>query len=220
MATTKQEILDLVSKYIKEKHAAKTWTPGVDWVQYSGPYFTDDEYVHAVSTLLNEWLILGQDAVVFEKKFPPLLGKKYGVVTNSGSSANLLMMLAAKKRIVGNQVIIPVAGFPTTLNPILQTSLTPVFVDIELDTLNLNLDQVEEAAKNGAKAIMFAHVLGNPPNMDKLMNIVNTYGITLLEDCCDGLGSKYDDKLLGGFGKFSTCSFSYMNIFSYMFIIF
>lgn len=204
---TKQKILDLVSEYIKEKHSAKTWTPGKDWVQYSGPYFTDDEYVRAISTLLDEWLVLGQDAIEFEKKFPPLLGKKYGVVTNSGSSANLLMMLAAKKKLIGHQVIIPVAGFPTTLNPIIQASLTPVFVDIELDTLNLNLDQVEQAARNGAKTLMFAHVLGNPPNMDKLMNIVNSYGITLLEDCCDGLGSKYDDKLLGGFGKFSTCSF-------------
>jgi CDP-6-deoxy-D-xylo-4-hexulose-3-dehydrase len=107
----------------------------------------------------------------------------------------------------GTKVITPIAGFPTTLNPILQVGFEPVFVDVDLDTLNLNLDQVEEAAKTGAKIITFAHVLGNPPNMDRLMDIVKQYDLILLEDCCDALGSSYDEKPLGSFGSMASCSF-------------
>ena len=90
----KEQILKLVAEYIQEKHAKKTWKAGEDWVQYSGPYFDSSEYVSAINTLLNEWLVLGEDAIKFEKRFPPLLGKTHGVVVNSGSSANLLMMEA------------------------------------------------------------------------------------------------------------------------------
>lgn len=206
---TKKEILDLVTKFINEKHSTKTWTPGKDWVQYSGPYFDSNEYVKAISTLLNEWLVLGQDAVEFEKKFPPLLGKKYGIVTNSGSSANLLMIAAIlSKNKYNNHIIVPAAGFPTTINPLIQLGCYPVFVDIELDTLNLNLEQLEYAAKRTpSKHLTFAHVLGNPPSMNKVMEIVNKYELTLLEDCCDALGSTYNEKPLGSFGRFATCSF-------------
>lgn len=207
---TKDQILKLVSEYIQDKHSKKTWTPGVDWVQYAGSYFDDAEFVAATNALLNEWLVLGEDAIKFETNFPPLLGKKHGIVVNSGSSANLIMVLTAKKHFGfknGEKVIVPVAGFPTTLNPIIQAGLTPVFVDIELDTLNLNLDQVEEAAKSGARAIIFAHVLGNPPNMKRLMNIVRRYGLILLEDCCDALGSTYDGVPVGTDADLATCSF-------------
>jgi CDP-6-deoxy-D-xylo-4-hexulose-3-dehydrase len=208
----RDQILKLVAEYIQEKHAAKTWTAGKDWVQYSGPVFDDKEYVAATKALLNEWLVLGTDAITFEHKFPPLFGQKYGVVTNSGSSSNLLMMMAMKsKRLnnfpVGTKVIVPVAGFPTTLNPTIQVGFDPVFVDIEIDTLNLNLDQVEEAAAKGAKILTFAHVLGNPPNMDRVMEIVEKYNLILLEDCCDALGSTFDGKPLGSFGELATCSF-------------
>jgi len=195
---------------MQEKHAARKWVAGQDWVHYAGPFFDSTEYVNSVKSLLNEWLVLGEDAIKFEKRFPPLLGKKYGVVTNSGSSANLIMMATAKKYYGwknGDKIIVPVAGFPTTLNPILQCGLVPVFVDIELGTLNLNLDQVEKACQNGAVAITFAHVLGNPPNMDKLTELITKYGIPLLEDCCDALGSKHDGELAGSNGAMATCSF-------------
>jgi len=165
------------------------------------------EYLRAMNTLLDEWLVLGKDAISFEKRFPPLLGKSHGVVVNSGSSANLIMIAAmALKYAKKCKVIVPVAGFPTTVNPIIQAGYTPVFVDIELDTLNLNLDQVEAAAET-SDFITFAHVLGNPPNMDKVMEIVKRHNLTLLEDCCDALGSTYNGKPLGSFGRFSTCSF-------------
>ena len=108
----------------------------------------------------------------------------------------------------GTKVITPIAGFPTTLNPIYQVGFEPVFVDIDLDTLNLDLNQVEQAARdNDAKIITFAHVLGNPPNMDRLMEIIDRYNLILLEDCCDALGSTYDGKELGSFGDMATCSF-------------
>jgi len=209
-----QEILKLVDKYISKKHAEKKWEAGKDWVQYAGPYFTSAEYTAAVKTLLGEWLVLGAEAIKFERKFPKLFGKQYGILTNSGSSANLLMMLALTSKrgngfLKGTKVITPIAGFPTTINPILQVGFVPIFVDIELNTLNLDLDQVEEACIKhpDAKIITFAHVLGNPPNMNRLMEIVEKYNLILLEDCCDALGSTYKGQMLGSYGKMASCSF-------------
>jgi CDP-4-dehydro-6-deoxyglucose reductase, E1 len=207
-----KEILELVEKYINDKNAKKTWTPGKDWVQYAGPYFGVEEYTESIKTLLDGWLVLGQNGIRFEQKFPKLMQKQFGVLTNSGSSSNLIMMSAlTSKRLTnfpkGTKVITPIAGFPTTINPIFQVGFEPVFVDIELDTLNLNLDQVEERAKEGCKIITFAHVLGNPPNMDRLMEIIDEYGLILLEDCCDALGSTYRDRALGSYGDFASCSF-------------
>lgn len=209
-----QEILKLVDEYISKKHAEKKWTAGEDWVLYAGPYFDSKEYTAAIKTLLGEWLALGAEAIKFERKFPKLFGKEYGLLTNSGSSANLLMMLAlTSKRGLnlpkGTKVITPIAGFPTTINPIIQLGFNPIFVDIELETLNLDLDQVEQACIDhpDAKVITFAHVLGNPPNMNRLMEIVEKYNLILLEDCCDALGSTFEDKPLGSFGKMASCSF-------------
>jgi CDP-6-deoxy-D-xylo-4-hexulose-3-dehydrase len=206
-----EHILKLVEDYINQKEK-KTWIPGHDTVKYAGPYFTAEEYVAAIEALLNGWLVLGQNGIKFENTFPKLFNKNFGILTNSGSSSNLIMMSAmTSKRLYnfpkGSKVITPIAGFPTTLNPIFQVGFEPDFVDIELDSLNLNLDQVEEKAKQGSKIITFAHVLGNPPNMDQLMDIVKRYDLILLEDCCDALGSTYKDKPLGSFGQFASCSF-------------
>jgi len=170
--------------------------------------------VNIINAALNGWLVLGDEGKKFETKFPQYFGKKYGLLTNSGSSSNLLMFLAiTSKRGMnlpkGTKVITPIAGFPTTINPILQLGFTPIFVDIEINTLNLNLDQVEQVCIDNpdAKIITFAHVLGNPPNMKRLMEIVEKYNLILLEDCCDALGSLYDGKLLGSFGEMASCSF-------------
>tara|TARA_R110000868_G_scaffold230537_1_gene483701 strand:+ start:894 stop:2210 length:1317 start_codon:yes stop_codon:yes gene_type:complete len=209
-----KEILSSIETFIQGQQQNKKWEAGKDWVQYAGPYFTSEEYTAAVKTLLGGWLVLGAEGIKFETNFPKLFNKTYGVLTNSGSSANLLMMLAmtSKKGFnfpKGTKVITPIAGFPTTINPILQLGFTPVFVDIELETLNLNLDQVEQACIDNpdAKIITFAHVLGNPPDMDRLMQIIEKYKLILLEDCCDALGSTYDGKPLGSFGKLASCSF-------------
>lgn len=205
-----EDIINLVKDFVNTKE--KKWEAGKDWVQYAGPFFDEKEYTAAVKTILEGWLVLGKSGIEFEGKFPKFLGKNHGILTNSGSSSNLIMMSAlTSKRLFnfkkGTKVITPIAGFPTTINPIFQLGFEPLFVDIDIDTLNLNLDQVEEQAKNGAKIITFAHVLGNPPNMDRLMDIIKQYDLILLEDCCDALGSLYDGKLLGSYGMFSSCSF-------------
>ena len=154
------EILKLVEEYIKEKDSKKEWVAGRDLVQYAGNYFDEKEYVAAVKTLLGGWLVLGQEGIRFESRFPKRLGKKLGILTNSGSSANLLMLAAlTSKRGMnlpkGTKVLTPIAGFPTTINPILQLGFTPVFVDIELDSLNLDLNQVEQKLKEEIKALEY-----------------------------------------------------------------
>jgi CDP-6-deoxy-D-xylo-4-hexulose-3-dehydrase len=209
-----QKVTDDLHAAIKTRLAMnkREWIPGESWVQYAGNYFTEEEYIAAIDCLLNGWLALGENGIRFENKFCAHLGKDHGCLSNSGSSANLLMVTAlSSKRLwnlpKGSKIITPVAGFPTTINPIVQNGYEPVFVDIELNTLNLDVNQLEAAAKSGAKALIFAHVLGNPPNMDAVMDIVNRYNLILLEDCCDALGSTYKGKLLGSFGEIATCSF-------------
>jgi len=118
-----QEILKLVDEYIIKKHSEKKWEAAKDWVQYAGPYFDSEEYIAAIKSLLGEWLVLGADSIKFEKTFPDKFGKRFGLLTNSGSSANLLMMLAMTSKRgrnlpKGTKVITPIAGFPTTINPI------------------------------------------------------------------------------------------------------
>lgn len=210
---SKENILDAIAEFIKEKNAAKTWTAGKDMVNYAGPFFDHEEIVAAASTLLDGWLVMGKDCLRFETKFPKYFGKEHGVITNSGSSANLLMMAALKSKRgynfpPGTKVLMPIAGFPTTLNPTLQMGFIPVFLDIEYETLNLDLTLAEALIKkHDIKVITFAHVLGNSPDMDQLMDLVNRYNLVLLEDCCDALGSTYDGKAIGSHGHMASCSF-------------
>jgi CDP-6-deoxy-D-xylo-4-hexulose-3-dehydrase len=209
-----KHILEAVKQYIDEKQAAKSWTAGKDFVNYAGAHFDSREFVAGVESLLKGWLVMGDAGLKFEREFPKQFGKTKGIVTNSGSSSNLLMMasLTSKRGYnlpKGTKVLMPIAGFPTTLNPTLQVGFEPVFVDIELDTLNLDLDQVEQTLKDNPdiRVITFAHVLGNPPDMDRLMDLVNKYNLILLEDCCDALGSTYKGQSLGSYGLMASCSF-------------
>lgn len=207
---TQQMLEALVTELVSSKQ--KNWYAGKDWVQYSGSFIDEKEYIAIIKTLLDGWFALGENGIRFEYKFPDRLGKEHGCLTNSGSSANLLMITSLSSRKLynlqkGSKIITPVAGFPTTVNPIIQNGFEPVFIDIEMDTLNMNIQQLEEAAKQGASALIFAHVLGNPPNMDAVMDIVKRYNLILLEDCCDALGSTYKNKALGSFGEMATCSF-------------
>jgi len=208
-----EHILQQIREYIEQKQANKTWEAGKDFVNYAGPHFNADEYVAAAKTLLNGWLVMGNDSLSFERQFPKQFGKEHGILTNSGSSSNLLMMASLTSKRghhlpKGTKVLMPVAGFPTTLNPTLQLGFEPVFLDIELDTLNLDLTKAEDLIKeHDIKVITFAHVLGNPPNMDQVMELVNKYNLIFLEDCCDALGSTYDGKPLGSFGEMASCSF-------------
>ena len=208
-----ENLISAVRAYVDTRIINKApWVPG-DMVNYAGPVFSTHEYEAAIRTILGGWLVLGDLGAKFERKFPRLMDKEYGVLVNSGSSANLLMLAALTSKRgynlpKGTKVLMPIAGFPTTLNPTLQLGFDPVFVDIELDTLNLDVSQIEKAVvENGVKVITFAHVLGNPPNMDEVMRIVEKHNLILLEDCCDALGSTYDGKPLGSFGEFASCSF-------------
>jgi len=214
-------ILSRVGKYMKKKHKSKKWKPGQDWVQYSGPFFSEEEYKAAVESLLSEWLIFGKKGRKFELEFAEKLGKEFGILTNSGSSANLLMISALKSQRLKNhkklhlkpgaKFITPVVCFPTTINPLIQNGFKPVFVDVTLPNLHIDLDQVEELLKKDKKkeikGIIFAHVLGNPPDMDRLLKLIDKYNLVFLEDSCDALGSSWDGKALGSFGDLSTCSF-------------
>lgn len=214
-----EQIINLVSEYLQETKSKK-WTPGEDWVNYSGPHYDISEYSAAIKSLLSEWLIFGKIGREFEELFPSYLGKKHGVMVNSGSSANLLMYSVLRSENIlpdkfkikqGAKFITPIVCFPTTINPMIQNGFEPVFVDVELPSLNLNLDHVEDVLKKDInkeiKGIVFAHVLGNPPNMDRLMSLIKEYNLIFLEDSCDALGSFYDNKKLGSFGDISTCSF-------------
>lgn len=207
------EILNNIKAWHNSKEKSE-WRPGRDWVHYAGPFYDENEYMNAVKILLHGWLVLGAEAIKVENKLSNILGKKHSLLTNSGSSSNLLMMSSLKsKRGMnlpdGTKVLTPIAGFPTTINPIYQSNFEPVFVDIELDTLNLDLDKVEDILKKDPdiKIITFAHVLGNPPNMNRLMDLIKQYNLILLEDCCDALGSTYDGKPLGSFGEMASVSF-------------
>jgi CDP-6-deoxy-D-xylo-4-hexulose-3-dehydrase len=210
-----KDILDLVHKYwpIKSVYGiTEEFVPGKTMIPYSGPVWTEEEIYEAVHTLLEgKWLTSGEKVREFEKDFAAKVGQQHSVMTNSGSSANLLMVAALRsKRLNGFTdigIVTPVAGFPTTVAPILQNGFTPVFVDIELKTLNLDLDQVEAKLASNTKAVMFAHVLGNPPDMDRLMDLCRRRDLLLLEDTCDALGSSWAGIPLGGFGVMSTCSF-------------
>jgi CDP-6-deoxy-D-xylo-4-hexulose-3-dehydrase len=209
-----KEILDAVKNYIDQKQSNQNWVAGRDFVNYAGAYYDSAEFVAGVESLLKGWLVMGDESTKFEQEFPRQFGKTRGILTNSGSSSNLLMMSAlTSKRGYnfprGTKVLMPIAGFPTTLNPTLQVGFEPVFVDIELDTLNINLEQAEQAIASDPyiRVITFAHVLGNPPNMDQVMDLVKKYQLILLEDCCDALGSTYNNQPLGSFGLMSSCSF-------------
>lgn len=209
-----EQILQQIREYIQQKQSAKTWVAGKDFVNYAGAFYDENEFLAGAKSLLNGWLVMGDDALRFEREFPKQFGKTKGIVTNSGSSSNLLMMSALTSKRghnlpKGTKVLMPIAGFPTTLNPTLQVGFQPVFVDIELDTLNLDTSKLEQILQENSdiRVITFAHVLGNPPNMDAVMEVVKKYNLILLEDCCDALGSTYDGHPLGSFGLMASCSF-------------
>lgn len=200
----------MISEFIKNQLKRKQ----SNWVSYSGDNYDENEYAAAIETLMDGWLVFGPKCREFEKTFSDRLGKKFGIFVNSGSSANLLMMAAAKSENglglkSGSKIITPAVCFPTTINPILQNGFKPVFVDVEMPNMNLNLDQVEDKLKqdNSIKGICFAHVAGNPPDMDRIEWLTNKYKVYLFEDSCDALGSYYNSKKVGSFGVMSTCSF-------------
>jgi CDP-6-deoxy-D-xylo-4-hexulose-3-dehydrase len=215
----RKKIRGLVDDFSSEKNFLKSiynkhsegFDPEKDYVYYSGPYWTEEEFVAAIDSLLfGKWVSSGEKVRKFEVKFCREFNQKEAVAVNSGSSANLVM-IAAVKKLFGwddeGEVILSVVGFPTTLAPLIQNNLTPVFCDIELDTLNFDLELVEQAITSKTKAIILSPVLGNPVDMDRLVSICEKHGLLLLLDNCDSLGSKWKGKLLSEYALASSHSF-------------
>ena len=180
-------------------------------IYYSGPYWDSREVEAAIKTLLTgKWLPAGEEVNKFERAFSKRFGFDHSVMVNSGSSANLVMIAALKKYFEwedGDEVIVCVCGFPTTINPIIQNNLKPVFVDIDYSDLNWNLDQIKEKITTKTKAVFSSPVLGNSFNYDKLLEICNQYNIKLIADNCDSLGSKWKGEYLTKHAVAASCSF-------------
>lgn len=180
-------------------------------VYYGGPSYTKEEIVEAIDNFLfGKWLASGESVAKFEKEFSKKINQKYSVMVNSGSSANLVMIAAVKKYFQWNdndEILVSVVGFPTTLNPIIQNNLKPVFVDIEFDTLNFDLDQLESKITKNTKAIFISPVLGNPPDFDRLIRIASKFNLKLILDGCDSFGSKWKGKYLNEYCVATSCSF-------------
>jgi CDP-6-deoxy-D-xylo-4-hexulose-3-dehydrase len=210
----RQHILSLVAEYYQEAHNSIDFVPGESPVPVSGRTYDADELTHLVDASLDFWLTTGRYAEQFEREFAKYLGVRYAMLCNSGSSANLLALTAltspalGERRLVpGDEVITVAAGFPTTVNPILQNNLVPVFLDIELRTYDVTVSQIEEAVSPRTRAIMMAHTLGNPFNVDAVRGVARRHQLWLIEDNCDALGSTYKGQLTGTFGDLATVSF-------------
>ena len=180
-------------------------------VYYSGPLFDDEELVEAIDSLLfGKWLSSGEKVRKFELEFSKYINQNHSVMVNSGSSANLVLIAALKsyfKWVNDDEIIVSAVGFPTTLNPIIQNNLKPVFVDIEFNTLNFSLDEIEKKITSKTKAIFVSPVLGSPPDIDRLLDICKKHNIQFILDGCDSLGSKWKDKHLNEYAVASSCSF-------------
>lgn len=208
------EISGLVAKYAQLEFAEKIFVPGETVIPPSGKKIGTKELQNMVNASLDGWLTTGRFNAEFEKNLAQFIGVNHLMTVNSGSSANLVAFntltsprlgdRAIKK---GDEVIGVAAGFPTTVNPIIQFGAIPVFVDVEMDTHNINADLIEAAITPKTKAIMLAHTLGNPFNCAKVKAICEKYNLWLVEDCCDALGATYDGKMVGTWGDIATLSF-------------
>ncbi|MDI6839392.1 MAG: lipopolysaccharide biosynthesis protein RfbH [bacterium] len=217
MKTEKQirkEIFEKVTELYKLREKQEKFVPGETKINYGGRVYDEKEMVSLVDASLDFWLTAGRYAKQFEEKLAGFLGIKYCLLTNSGSSANLLAIssltspkLGEKRLKPGDEVITTACGFPTTISPIIQNNLIPVFIDVDLETYNIQVYKIEEAITEKTKAIFIAHTLGNPAELDKIMKIVKEHNLWFIEDNSDSLGSKYKGKYTGSFGHISTCSF-------------
>ena len=204
----------LADRALVEFHHEKEFIPGSSEIPVTGKVFGKKELVSAVSASLDFWLTAGPYTEKFESEFAKKVGMRHSFMVNSGSSANLLALtsllspkMGERKINPGDEVITVAAGFPTTVTPILQNNLVPVYVDVDLETYVANDDQIEAAISPKTKAIMMAHTLGNPFNLSFVEKLAKKHNLWLIEDSCDGLGGTYLGKNLGSFGDFSTFSF-------------
>jgi CDP-4-dehydro-6-deoxyglucose reductase, E1 len=210
----RSEIAILVKEFAKVQFKSKDFIPGETVIPPSGKLLGEEELQNMVSASLDGWLTTGRFNKEFEKKLAEFLGVKYCLSVNSGSSANLVAFstltspkLGERAIKKGDEVIGVAAGFPTTVNPIIQFGAVPVFVDVDIKTHNINADLIEAAITPKTKAIMLAHALGNPFNLGKVVELCKKYGLWLIEDTCDALGAEYNGQKCGTFGDIGTLSF-------------
>ena len=213
-ADTRSQILELVSRYYRERHAPVPFDPERDPVRYSGRVFGEEELRLLVDSSLDFYLTAGRFTEQFEAGFADFLGRSDALFVNSGSSANLVALatltspkLGDRRLQPGDEVITVAAGFPSTVAPIVQHGLVPVFVDVSLDGYNADPDALRAAVGPRTRAIMLAHTLGVPFDVDTVMELVGKHDLWLVEDNCDALGARYRDRLTGTFGHLATSSF-------------
>jgi CDP-4-dehydro-6-deoxyglucose reductase, E1 len=214
MAPTAEQILKLVAEYAAERHAPRGFDPASPSVPVSGKVFGPEEVVELVRTSLDFWLTAGPETARFERALADRVGLRHALMVNSGSSANLVAVsalsspfLGERRLLPGDEVITVAAGFPTTVNPIVQNGFVPVFVDVTLDTHNVDVSQLEAALSERTRAVVIAHTLGNPFDLAFVSDFCARHDLLLVEDCCDALGARYDGRSVGTFGDYATLSF-------------
>jgi CDP-6-deoxy-D-xylo-4-hexulose-3-dehydrase len=210
----RDEMRTLVKQYYEVALAPQAFEPGQSSVPVSGKVFDSTELELLVEASLDAWLTTGRFAAQFEREFAAFIGVRCASLVNSGSSANLAALscltspsLGERRLVPGDEVITVAAGFPTTVNPIIQNGLVPVFVDVQVPTYNVDITQLEDAVSDRTKAIMLAHTLGNPFDVDAVMDLATKHDIWVIEDCCDAVGSLYKGRTVGTFGHLATTSF-------------
>jgi CDP-6-deoxy-D-xylo-4-hexulose-3-dehydrase len=208
------QILELVGQYYQANWPEKSFDAEKSPVPVSGRVFDADELVHLVDSALDFWLTTGRFAETFERELARFMNRRHAILCNSGSSANLLALssltspsLNARRLRPGDEVITVAAGFPTTVNPIVQNQLVPVFLDVDLETIGVDVRSLEAAISPRTRAIMLAHTLGNPFDLAAVTEFAERHKLWLIEDNCDALGSRYDGRLTGTFGHLATLSF-------------
>ena len=210
----RKRILDMVDQLAESEHSSTDFHPGQSPVPVSGRVYGSQELRFLVDASMDFWLTTGWYNDEFEKRLASFLNTRHVLTTNSGSSANLLAIsaltspqLGDRALQAGDEVITVAAGFPTTVNPILQNGLIPVFLDIQLPTYNIDPALLKTALTEKTRAIVLAHTLGNPFDLKKITRFAKEHNLWLIEDCCDALGSTYEGELVGGFGDIGTLSF-------------
>lgn len=210
----RSEILSLVRRYYALNWLKREFIPGETPVPVSGKTFNADDVATLVDASLDFWLTAGRFAAEFEREFAAFMGVRHVALVNSGSSANLLALsvltapeLGDRRLKPGDEVITVAAGFPTTVNPIFQNHLVPVFVDVEIPTYNVAARELEKAVSPRTRAVILAHTLGNPFDLQTVTSFTRTHNLWLIEDCCDAVGSTYHGRPVGTFGDLATVSF-------------
>ena len=215
-STLRNEILEKVKQFYFEEHKAKQerFEPGKDVVTFAAKVYDEEELINLVDASLDFWLTTGRYAEEFEREFAEFTGHRYCLLTTSGSSANLLALsaftspkLGARRLVPGDEVITVAAGFPTTVNPIIQNRLVPVFVDVVLPTYEIDVTQLELAYSERTRVVMVAHTLGNVFDVGAVKTFAQKHNLWLIEDCCDAVGATYHGQKVGTFGDLATVSF-------------